>query len=173
MGPFVSDFRTSLSEQGYSVLAVGNMLTDMGASGRWMQEHDVQPDQLSPAVIADFRSDCVAAGRRKVSSVKCFAALLRFLRGEGVIGDPPAPESALERLLVGYRGWLVTERSLAEMTIIRYENLARRFLQQHLTEAASSSKRWTGRRWCRSCCASANVSASARPRAGWPSCGRC
>ncbi|MEU0533419.1 site-specific integrase [Amycolatopsis tolypomycina] len=108
------------------------MLTDMGALGRWMQEHDVQPGQLSPAVIADFRRDCLAAGRRKVPSVKCFAPLLRFLRGEGVIGDPPVSESALERMLVDYRGWLAAERGLAEMTIIRYENLARRFLQQHV-----------------------------------------
>ncbi|MCE7006410.1 tyrosine-type recombinase/integrase [Kibdelosporangium philippinense] len=135
MGPFVSGFRTSLSEQGYSVLAVGNMLTDMGALGRWMQEHDVQPGQLSSAVIADFGSDCLAAGRRKVPSVKSFAPLLRFLRGEEVIGDPPASESALERLLVDYRGWLAAERGLAEMTIIRYENLARWFLQQ-LTDDA-------------------------------------
>jgi hypothetical protein len=40
-----------------------------------------------------------------------------------VIGDPPVPESALERLLVDYRRWLVAERGLAEMTIIRYEIL--------------------------------------------------
>jgi hypothetical protein len=56
--------------------------------------------------------------------------LPRFLRSERMIGEPSRPESALERLLVDYRGWLVTERGLAEATIIRYENLARRFLQQ-------------------------------------------
>lgn len=41
MGPFVSGFRTSLSEQGYSALVVRNMLKDFGALGRWLQEHDV------------------------------------------------------------------------------------------------------------------------------------
>jgi hypothetical protein len=133
MGPLVSGFRTSLSEQGYSALVVGNMLKDIGALGRWMREHDVRPGQLTPAVIAEFRNDCLALGRRKVPSVKSFEPLLRFLRSERVIGEPPASESALERVLVDYRGWLVTERGLAEATIIRYENLARRFLQQHLS----------------------------------------
>jgi hypothetical protein len=132
MGPFVSGFRASLSEQGYTALVVRNMLKDIGALGRWMQEHEVQPGQLTPAVIAGFRDDCLALGRRKVPSVKGFEPLLRFLRGERVIGEPPASTSELERLLVDYRGWLVTERGLAEATIIRYENLARRFLRQHL-----------------------------------------
>ena len=49
MGPFVSGFQTSLSEQGYSALAVRNMLKDVGAVGRWMQERDLQPSQLTPA----------------------------------------------------------------------------------------------------------------------------
>lgn len=133
MGPFVSGFRTSLSEQGYSALVVRNMLKDLGALGRWMQEYDVRPGQLTPAVIAEFRNDCLASGRRKVPSVKSFAPLLRFLRSEGVIGEPPAQESALERLLVDYRGWLAAERGLAEATMVRYENLAHRFLQQHLS----------------------------------------
>ena len=49
MGPFVFGFQTSLSEQGYSVLAVRNMWKDVGALGRWMQERDLQPSQLAPA----------------------------------------------------------------------------------------------------------------------------
>jgi Phage integrase, N-terminal SAM-like domain len=64
MGPFVAGFRTSLSEKGYSDLTVRNMLKDVGAVGRWMQEHDLQVSQLTPAVIAEFCSDYLAAGNR-------------------------------------------------------------------------------------------------------------
>jgi site-specific recombinase XerD len=131
MGPFVSAYRTSLAEQGYTPLVVRNMLKDLGALGRWMQEYDRQPSALTRAMIAEFRGHCFAAGRRKVPSVKSFEPLLRFLRSEGVLPEPPAPESALEKVLLDYRGWLVTERGLAEATIIRYENLARRFLRQY------------------------------------------
>ncbi len=130
-GPFVSGFEASLLEQGYSALAVRNILKDVGAVGRWMQERDLRPGQLTPAVFADFRVDCLAWGRRKIPSVKSFEPLLRYLRAEGVITEPPEPESPVGRLLVDYRRWLVTERGLAESTVIRYENLARRFLELH------------------------------------------
>jgi site-specific recombinase XerD len=131
MGPFVAGFQASLSEQGYSALAVRNILKDVGAVGRWMQERDLQPGQLTPAVIAEFRLDCLAGGRRKIPSVKSFEPLRRFLRDEGVTGEPPEPESPVLRLLVEYRTWLVVERGLAESTVIRYENLARRLLELH------------------------------------------
>src|ERR1700730_4126495 len=118
MGPFVADFQASLSELGYSDLAVRNMLKDVGAVGRWMQERDVQPRDLSPALFVDFRNDRVAAGKRKVPSVKSFEPLLRFLREEGVLADQPAPASPAERLLADYRSWLVADRGLAQATVI-------------------------------------------------------
>jgi len=83
MGPFVAGFRTRLSEHGYSDLAVRNMLKDVGAVGRWMQERDLHVNQLTLAVMAEFRRDCRAAGRRKIPSVKSFEPLLRFLKDEG------------------------------------------------------------------------------------------
>jgi len=131
MGPFVEGFRTRLSERGYSDLAIRNMLKDVGAVGRWMQERDLQPGQLTPAVIAEFRLDCLAMDRRKIPSVKSLEPLLRFLREEGVLAERSEPESAVERLLVDYRIWLLRDRGLAEATVIRYENLARRFLSLH------------------------------------------
>lgn len=131
MGPFVADFQARLSEQGYSGLAVRNMLKDVGAVGRWLQERDLQPHHLSAVFITEFRNDRVAAGKRKIPSVKSFEPLLRFLREEGLLADQPAPDSPVERLLADYRSWLVAERGLAQATVIRYENLARRFLQLH------------------------------------------
>ena len=112
--------------------------------GRWMQERDLQPGQLTPAVIAEFRIDCLAVGRPKVPSVKIFEPLLRFLRDEGVIGGPPEPESPVGRLLVDYRRWLVGKRGLVESTVIRYENLARRFLQLHWVGDGVEAEALTG-----------------------------
>jgi site-specific recombinase XerD len=120
-------------EQGYTPLVIRNMLKDFGVLGRWMQEHNLRPDELTREVIAEFRSDCLTAGRRRVPSVKSLEPLLRFLRSEGVLGQPAVPESVLGRLLIDYRGWLVGERGLAEATVVRYENLARRFLHQHMS----------------------------------------
>jgi integrase/recombinase XerD len=107
MGPYIADFRASLSELAYSDLTVRNMLKDVGAVGRWMQERDLQPDQLSLAVIAEFRADCLAQGRRKIPSVKSFEPLLRYLRHDGVSSQRSEPETPAGRLLADYRRWLV------------------------------------------------------------------
>jgi site-specific recombinase XerD len=118
-------------ELAYSDLTVRNMLKDVGAVGRWMQERDLQPDRLTRSVIAEFRADCLAQGRRRILSVKSFEPLIRYLQAEGVIADLPEPESPMGRLLADYRRWLVAERGLAESTVVRYENTARRFLELH------------------------------------------
>jgi site-specific recombinase XerD len=131
MGPFVAAFQMRLSELGYSDLAVRNMLKDVGAVGRWLQERDLQPHDLSPVLITEFCSDRLATGKRKIPSVKSFEPLLRFLREEGLLEEQPAPDSPVERLVGDYRSWLVTERGLAQATVVRYENLARRFLELH------------------------------------------
>jgi integrase/recombinase XerD len=60
--------------------------------------------------------------------------LLSYLSEVGVMGeeDPPAL-SAVEALVSGYRQWLIADRGLAAMTVLRYETLARRFLTERVT----------------------------------------
>jgi hypothetical protein len=56
--------------------------------------------------------------------------LLSYLREAGVTPAAKLSHAPLEGLLVEYRIWLVRERGLAAATVLRYENTARRFLQQ-------------------------------------------
>jgi site-specific recombinase XerD len=56
--------------------------------------------------------------------------LLSYLREAGVTPAAKPPQTPLEGLLGEYRIWLVRERGLAAATVLRYENTARRFLQQ-------------------------------------------
>jgi len=137
MGPFIGGLQARWSELGYSDLAIRNMLKDVGAVGRWMQEHDLQPGDLSPALMDDFRGHRIAAGMRKIPSVKSFGPLLAFLREQGIIGEPPVDNGPGQRLLADYRCWLIEERGLAQATVVRYENLGRRFLALHPLDAGS------------------------------------
>lgn len=137
MEPFIGGLQSRWSELGYSDLAIRNMLKDVGAMGRWMQEHDLQPGDLSPALIGDFRAHRIAAGMRKIPSVKSFGPLLAFLREQGITGEPPADDGLGQRLLAEYRRWLIEERGLAQATVVRYENLARRFLAQYPLDASA------------------------------------
>ncbi|KMO74225.1 site-specific integrase [Mycolicibacterium sp. jd] len=131
MAPFIGGLQTRWSELGYSDLAIRNMLKDVGTIGRWMQERDVRPCDLSPVVLGDFRKHRIAAGRRKIPTVKSFEPLLGFLREEGVLVETPTDDGPRQRLLADYRCWLIEDRGLAQATVIRYENLARRFLTLH------------------------------------------
>jgi site-specific recombinase XerD len=55
--------------------------------------------------------------------------LLEFLVDERIVeAGAPVPVSELEAFLRDYRGWLTAERGLAEATVVRYLNCARRFL---------------------------------------------
>lgn len=137
MGPYIAGLQARWSELGYSDLAIRNMLKDVGAVGRWMQQHDVQPGDLSPAMLDDFRRYRIAAGARRIPSVKSFGPLLAFLREQGVVVEPAIDNDPLQRLLADYHCWLIDERGLAQMTVIRYENLARRFLALHPLDAGA------------------------------------
>lgn len=138
MGPFIAGLQARWSELGYSDLAIRNMLKDVGAVGRWMQERNVQPGDLSPALLGDFRRYRIAVGVRKVPSIKSFQPMLAYLREQGVVVERPRSDDPLQRLLDSYRCWLIDERGLAQATVIRYENLARRFLTLHPLEAGTT-----------------------------------
>jgi site-specific recombinase XerD len=61
-------------------------------------------------------------------------ALLGYLVEVGVMGGEQAPAlSPVEALVSEYRRWLIADRGLAAMTVLRYETLARRFLTVRVT----------------------------------------
>lgn len=131
MGPYVSGFRTRLTELGYSPETIREMLKVVGTLGRWMERRDIAPTDLGSSAFAEFINDCRQRGLRRVPTIRSLDPLLGFLRGEGVVDEQPSPSSAAAMLLADYRARLVADRGLSEATIIRYEKLARRFLEPH------------------------------------------
>jgi site-specific recombinase XerD len=137
LGPFVEDYRAWLLAREYTPGTTRNMLKDLGVLGRWMTEQGVEPGELDEAAIKVFLAARRAAGRRRVPSLRAMHPLVSFLRQTGVMA-PAGGRSELtpaERLVVGYREWLVGERALAETTVIRYERLARRFVAGRVSDA--------------------------------------
>ena len=132
MGPFVEGYRSRLLSLGYTPGTVGGQLEVLGQVDRWMQIEGLEPAQLDEAHFERFLSSRRAEGHPRVPSLRSFVALLEYLRDEHVIPVVvvPAP-TAFEGLVGSYRGWLIAERGLAMSTVLRYENLARRFLREH------------------------------------------
>ena len=138
MGPFIEGFGGWLAERGYTPGSIRNVLKEAGQLGRWLAEVDVEASQLNVAVIDAFLDTCRARGTRRLPTVRSFKPLLEFLGSEGVlIGEVPPPMTLLEEVLAEYRSWLVVQRGLAAPTVLRYENMARRFLAEREAEDGS------------------------------------
>jgi site-specific recombinase XerD len=130
MGPYIESLRARLLERGYTPGSTKLILTLAGQLGRWMQTADVKFSQLDSAAVASFLDALRARGVRRVPGPRGLRSLLDYLDSEGALAFKPVPDSPVERLVAEYRIWLVVDRGLAAATVLRYENLARRFLGQ-------------------------------------------
>lgn len=130
LGPQVEGYRAWLGNRGYAPGTVRNMLRDLGLLGRWLAAEGLEAAQVNEERVAVFLATRKVTGRRKAPGMRGMAPLLSFLREAGVI---PAADSALtplDELLGRYRSWMVQERGLAALTVLRYESTARRFLRE-------------------------------------------
>lgn len=130
MGPYVEGLRAWLLERGYTPGSIKLILTLAGQLGRWMESTDVKFSQLDAAAVASFLDALRARGVRRVPGPRGVQLLLNYLDSEGALAFKPVPDSPVEQLVAAYRTWLVVDRGLAAATVLRYENLARRFLGQ-------------------------------------------
>jgi site-specific recombinase XerD len=129
LAPFLDGYRAWLLEAGYTSPTVRQMLKTLGSLGRWMDATNVGVGDLTGAGVELFLADWRVAGGYRVPTVRALRALLTYLREVGVMADEePAVLSPLEALICDYRDWMLAERGLAAMTVLRYETLARRFL---------------------------------------------
>ncbi len=86
-------------------------------------------EELGEPLVSGFLASWQGPGR--VPGVRSFGTLLQLLRERGVIAPPAAPpRGACDELLGRYRECLVSQRGLAELTVIRYMATARHFLEQ-------------------------------------------
>jgi site-specific recombinase XerD len=130
LGPQVEGYRAWLARRGYTPQTVRNMLADLGRLGRWMSGEGLVPAELDEDAMAAFLAVRRAAGRQRAPGPRAMIPLLSYLREAGVTPAVKPPQTPLGTLLGEYRIWLVRERGLAAATVLRYENTARRFLQQ-------------------------------------------
>lgn len=114
-------YRVWLLEAGYTPQTVRLMLKDLGRLGRWMDSEGVEIGAVNVAVVESFLAEWRAAGGRRVPTVRALRSMLTYLRQVGVMidGEPPLL-SPVEALVSEYRDWLVCDRGLAAMTVLRY-----------------------------------------------------
>jgi site-specific recombinase XerD len=133
MGPVIEGYRAWLAERGYTPGTIVGMLAMAGGLGRWMDARDIALGDLDRAAVTEFRDALRAAGRRCVPGAHGLDRLLEYLEDQGLLNGRSWSAGPLEVLAERYRRWLVTDRGLAEATVVRYVKLARSFLNQRLT----------------------------------------
>jgi len=125
MGPFIESYRQELLGRGYTPMSVRGVLQHVGALGRWMETSDIEPTDLNVEVIDEFVA-FRRSGRAFARTTRSLASLLDHLRDLGVVGPEPLP--IVDPLLEAYRVWMLEDRGLAPLTVLRYEKLAVSFL---------------------------------------------
>jgi site-specific recombinase XerD len=130
LGAEVEGYRAWLMGRGYTPGTVRNMLRDLGQVGVWLSMERLDVAQFNEARASAFVAARVSAGRRRVPGPRALVPLLSYLREAGVVPAAVASGTPLGELIGEYRAWMVQERGLAVVTVLRYENTARRFLQE-------------------------------------------
>ncbi|MFI5895588.1 tyrosine-type recombinase/integrase [Actinoplanes sp. NPDC051513] len=142
----VEGYREWLAQLGYTPSTVRNMLKDLGLVGQWLRREELEVADLCEDRLTAFLAAQRRSGRQRLAGARGWLPLLTLLREAGV-----APEAAqvaatpLDALLGRYRRWMLQERGLSPPTMLRYENTARRFLNEYaMTGGQFAPQRLTG-----------------------------
>jgi hypothetical protein len=130
LAPEVAGYEGWLAGRGYTPPRVRNMLKDLGQAGRWPGANGLVVEDLDEQRMAAFLADRQVVGKRRALGLRAMAPLLAYLRAVGAAADAAPSLAPLDVLLGQYRTWMLSERGLAETTMVRYARTAGRFLQE-------------------------------------------
>ena len=132
LAPWAPGFEDWLVARGFSRWTVRQRVCLFAVLSGWLEREGLGAGDLDEARAGLFVAARRRAGLKSWVSPRCVALPLTYLREVGAV-PPPVPVAAdgpVEVLLGGYREYLLVERGLAPSTVVRYDCLARVFLEQ-------------------------------------------
>lgn len=133
-GPLASSealLRAELLHLGYAASSVREAVRTLARLSGWMAQRDMVAADLTPAAVEAFVATRRAVCRSESGARQSLTALLRVLRGAGVVPDRAVTTgTAVEALLADYHAYLVGERGLAAASVRCYSAQARKVLAQ-------------------------------------------
>ncbi len=146
MAGFADGYRAELEDREYAPATVALKLQLMAELSRWLEARGLGAGDLTPGRVEEFFAMRRERVRVLFVSPLALGLLLDHLRDVGVLAVPtPAPPTPLEVMLGRYRVYLAQERALGERTIVRYVDVARRFLMRSSTGGGVDLGRVSGR----------------------------
>lgn len=131
LAPYGAAYKARLAEWGYTPLTSVHHLRLLDRLSWWVEDHGLEPGELTDERIVEFVRGRRAAGFTQLVTLRAMQPAIGFLREIGLIPDasePREPVTAAEVLLSGFGRYLLVERGLAESTTAAYVLRARRFL---------------------------------------------
>jgi integrase/recombinase XerD len=132
---YAAGYGSWLAGRGYSCWTVSRRLWQLEALSRWLEREGLSAGELTPARVEEFLAARRAAGYCSWLSTRSTALPLGYLREVGVVPagvTVAVVDDPLERIVAGYRRYLLDERGLSELPASRYEKAARLFLTGRL-----------------------------------------
>ena len=128
---YASELVGHLVEQGYADHSVTNHLYRLAHVSGWLERGGLEPAVVDETLVETMLEAAHAAGMLRSFRPRSFAVVLGFLRQQGVVPDAPVvPPTPVEVLLGEYRRYLVSDRSLAPLTLPSYLASAAWFLAE-------------------------------------------
>lgn len=129
-------FEEGLRRQGYAAGTIWKQRRLLNDLIGWLQGQKLAMGDLSMAQVDRFMADRRAAGVRKLKTRKALGPILGHLRGLGLApaAEAPVEDGPAGEILDRYRRFLTTERGLAQVTVLRYVDCLRPFLERRIRD---------------------------------------
>jgi integrase/recombinase XerD len=130
-------FEEELKRRGYAAGSMQGRLRQFDDLSRWLERRNLAPGELTAERADLFLRERRAGGCASWVSPRSMSLPLGYLRSVGAVPPPTetAAEGPVERLLLDYRRYLVSERGCTERTFARCEPdvrlLLSEWVQQH------------------------------------------
>src|SRR5207245_8469574 len=117
--PYVDGWRGELERLGYTPLTAAGHVRLVAHLSRWMIQGGLSLLELTPQTVNAYFAERQAAGYCNSLTARSVRPLLDYLQELGVVAapGPVTAKTPCERLLGGYRDYLLGERGLAASTV--------------------------------------------------------
>lgn len=118
---FAPGFERELGRRGYAPGSVRGRLRQFGDLSRWLERRGLAPGELTPERVEQFLRQRRAAHNVSWVSPRSMLLPLGYLREVGVLRPPvdTAAEGPVDRLLLDYRRYVLSERGCSKRTFAR------------------------------------------------------